>query len=61
MGSEEIKEGVASGHHLKWVMAVKKPMPIKVTFEVEVQGDKMTGKAKFGVFGSGALTGERVR
>ncbi|HWM71092.1 MAG TPA: hypothetical protein VNO35_31275 [Steroidobacteraceae bacterium] len=34
---------------------------IKLTFTVEVAGDKMSGKAKLGVFGTATLTGERVR
>jgi hypothetical protein len=61
MGSEPITNGVASGDTLEWTMAVKKPMPIKVVFDVEVKGDIMTGKAKLGVFGTSSLTGERVR
>jgi hypothetical protein len=61
MGSEPITNGVASGDTLKWTMAVKKPMPIKVVFDVEVKGDNMTGKAKLGVFGTSSLTGQRVR
>jgi carbon-monoxide dehydrogenase large subunit len=42
-------------------MAVKKPMSIKLTFTVEIDGDQMSGKAKLGVFGTATLTGERVR
>jgi carbon-monoxide dehydrogenase large subunit len=61
MGSEPITNGVATGAALTWTMAVKKPMPIKVVFDVEVEGDKMTGKAKLGVFGTSSLTGERAR
>jgi cytochrome P450 len=61
MGSEPITNGVAAGNALTWTMAVKKPMPIKVVFDVKVEGDKMTGKAKLGVFGSAPLTGERAR
>jgi cytochrome P450 len=61
MGSEPIANGVATGDTLKWTMAVKKPMPVKIVFDVEVKGDNMTGKAKLGVFGTSSLTGERVR
>ena len=59
MGSQEISNGTATGDSLTWTMAVKKPMPLKIVFAVEIQGDKMTGKAKLGVFGTAALTGER--
>jgi hypothetical protein len=61
MGSEDINNGVATGATLTWTMAVKKPMPLKVVFEVKVEGDKMTGKAKLGMFGTASLTGERAR
>jgi cytochrome P450 len=60
MGSQEISKGVAGGDKLNWTMSVKKPLPLKIVFDVEVQGDKMTGKAKLGVFGSATLTGERI-
>jgi cytochrome P450 len=61
MGSEEMSNGVINGTTLTWTMAVKKPMSIKLTFTVEIDGDKMSGKAKLGVFGTATLTGERVR
>jgi cytochrome P450 len=61
MGSEEIKNGVATGDALTWTMSVKKPMPLKIVFDVKVAGNQMTGKAKLGVFGSAALTGDRIR
>ena len=59
MGSEPITNGVAKGAALNWTMSVKKPMPIKVVFDVKVDGDQMTGKAKLGVFGTAELTGVR--
>ena len=61
MGSEPISNGVVTGDTLTWTMAVKKPMPIKVVFDVRIEGDKMTGKAKLGVFGTAPLAGERAR
>jgi hypothetical protein len=35
-------------------------MPIKLTFEVQVQGETMTGHAKLGVFGKAKLEGRRI-
>jgi hypothetical protein len=61
MGAEDMSNGLINGTTLSWTMAVKKPMSIKLTFTVEVVGDKMSGKAKLGVFGTATLTGERVR
>jgi hypothetical protein len=60
MGSETITNGTIAGDQLTWTMAVKKPVAIKVSFEVKLQGDSMTGSAKLGMFGKAAVTGERV-
>ncbi|CAN7353032.1 cytochrome P450 [Phenylobacterium sp. LjRoot225] len=60
MGSEAISNGKVSGDTLTWTLNVTKPTAIKLGFEVTVAGDRMTGKAKLGVFGSAPLTGERV-
>jgi cytochrome P450 len=59
-GSEAIHDGKVAGDVLTWILNVKKPMPIQLTFEVKVQGDLMTGSVKLGVFGSAELTGARV-
>jgi hypothetical protein len=60
MGSQEISNGVATGNALNWVMAVKKPMPLKIVFDVRIDGGEMEGKAKLGMFGTGSLTGVRI-
>ena len=60
MGSEDIKDGKIDGNTLSWVMSVTKPMPIKVSFEAEVQGQTMSGTAKLGFFGKSKLEGQRV-
>jgi hypothetical protein len=59
-GPETIHDGKVAGDALTWVLNVKKPMPIQLTFEVNVRGDLMTGSAKLGMFGSAELTGTRV-
>ena len=60
MGSELINDGKITGDTLNWVMQVKKPTSIKVTFEAKVQGDSIRGYAKLGLFGKAELTGARV-
>lgn len=60
MGSEPIKNGKITADTLNWTMDVKKPMPIKLSFEVQVQGESMTGHAKLGVFGKAKLQGQRM-
>jgi cytochrome P450 len=60
MGSEAITGGRIAGDALSWSMEVKKPVALKVSFEVTVEGDRMTGKAKLGMFGSATVEGERL-
>jgi hypothetical protein len=59
MGNLDIA-GKIAGNNLTWVMDIKKPIPIKVTFDVAVAGDTMSGTAKMGFFGKAPLTGERI-
>jgi len=60
MGSENVTGGKIDGDTLSWTMEVTKPAKIKLSFEVKVDGDNMTGNAKLGMFGKAALTGHRV-
>jgi cytochrome P450 len=60
MGSEVIKNGTIAGDTLTWTMDVKKPMPIKLKFDAQVQGDALAGHAKLGVFGKAKLEGRRL-
>jgi hypothetical protein len=60
MGGEVISDGKVAGDKFTWTMKVSKPMPIKLSFDVNVEGTQMTGKVKLGFFGSAALTGHRV-
>jgi hypothetical protein len=59
MGNLDITGGV-KGNTLDWVMQVAKPMRIKVTFDVVVDGDTMSGTAKTTLVGKAKLTGERM-
>jgi cytochrome P450 len=60
MGSEPINNGKIQGDGLTWTMDVKKPTAIKVSFDVKIQGDTMTGHAKLGIFGKAAVNGQRA-
>ncbi len=60
MGGEDINDGRIAGDKLTWTMKVTKPMPIKLSFDVKIEGDQMTGKVKLGLFGSAALSGRRI-
>ena len=59
MGDLDIA-GSAKGNALNWVMEITKPMSMKVTFDVVVDGDTMSGTAKMGFLGKAKLTGERM-
>jgi cytochrome P450 len=60
MGGDVISNGKFSGGQISWTMEAKKPVAIKLKFEVTVQGDTMTGHAKLGMFGKAELSGQRV-
>jgi carbon-monoxide dehydrogenase large subunit len=59
MGSENIT-GTVNGNKLNWKLKVTKPMPLTLHYDVQIDGNRLTGKVKMGFFGTGKLTGERV-
>jgi hypothetical protein len=59
MGNMNIA-GTADENRLHWVMDVKKPMRIKVTCDVAVHEDTLSGTAKLGIFGKAKMTGIRI-
>jgi cytochrome P450 len=61
MGGEVISDGKINGDELSWTMQAKKPIAVKLSFEVKVRGDSMTGHAKLGMFGKADLSGQRVQ
>jgi carbon-monoxide dehydrogenase large subunit len=58
-GDQEF-EGSVDGNKLLWTMKVTKPMPITLKYDVQVEGDKLAGKVKMGLFGTAKVTGERA-
>ena len=48
------------GNRLKFDLKVEKPMKITLKYDIAVEGDRLTGKVKMGIFGSAKLTGERA-
>ena len=53
-------EGSVKGNALKWDMKVTKPMPITLKYDLVVDGNSISGKAKLGMFGTAKVTGQRV-
>jgi len=59
MGAQDIS-GKVNGDNLAWSFDITNPMPMKLEFDAKVEGDKMNGTVKLGMFGNAAMTGERV-
>ena len=59
MGTQEV-QGKVDGDTLTWSTDITNPMPMKLEFTAKVEGDKMSGNCKLGMFGNASLTGERV-
>jgi carbon-monoxide dehydrogenase large subunit len=53
--------GTVEGNRLKFDLKVVKPMKITLKYEIEVDGDRLSGKVKMGIFGSAKLKGERMK
>ena len=53
-------EGRVDGGKLKFDLNVVKPMKITLKYDIDIQGDTLTGKVKMGVFGTSQLTGQRA-
>ncbi len=59
VGDQEF-EGSITGNSLKWDLKVKKPISLTLKYDVQIDGDNLTGKVKMGFFGNAKLTGERL-
>lgn len=51
--------GTAEGNRLLFDLKVDKPMKITLKYDITIDGDSLSGKAKMGMMGSAKLTGER--
>jgi carbon-monoxide dehydrogenase large subunit len=53
--------GTVEGNRVKFDLKVEKPMKITLKYDIAVEGNRLTGKVKMGIFGSAKLVGERER
>lgn len=60
LGQVAITGGRVSGDSLSWQMGITTPMSLSLDCEATVNGDRLSGTVKAGVFGSMALEGTRV-
>ena len=55
-----IEDGSVSGNNIVWSASITKPMPMTLKFSGTVDGDKLEGSVKLGMFGSAPFTGVRA-
>lgn len=49
-----------SGDAVGWQQQITKPMKLKLTYKLTLDGDRLTGKVKAGLFPASKVVGERV-
>jgi hypothetical protein len=54
-----LENGVIEGNTVKFLVRVKKPMPMKATYTLTIAGDTLAGEVKVGAFGKAKVTGVR--
>jgi hypothetical protein len=59
LGSLDVKDGKVDGNRLSWVMEMTLPMPMTLTCEALINGDKLTGAIDAGAFGTLTMSGTR--
>ncbi len=60
IGIITIEDGKVEGDTATWVCKLTKPMNIKLAFNVQVDGDVLSGKVKVGPMGENAFEGKRA-
>jgi carbon-monoxide dehydrogenase large subunit len=53
--------GTVEGNRLKFDLKVVKPIKITLKYDIEVEGERLVGKVKMGIFGTAKLRGERTK
>jgi hypothetical protein len=56
----DIQDGTVNGNQVSWKVDITNPMPLTLTFTATVDGDKMSGDADTGTFGSFPFSGSRA-
>jgi hypothetical protein len=55
-----IKDGAVQGANLSWKFDVKRPFPMTVEFNLALDGDRLSGKAKAGMFPPAPVSATRA-
>jgi hypothetical protein len=56
----QIADGAVDGDQVSWKADITDPMAITLVFSAKIQGDKLSGIVKLGMFGDAPLSGTRV-
>jgi len=59
-GSTSITDGKVAANKVSWKVAITNPMPLTLEFEGTVEGDRISGHANAGAFGSMPFSGTRA-
>jgi hypothetical protein len=57
--AKDVYEGSVNGEELARRVDISTPMPLKLKFEGQVEGDSMVGKTKAGLLPASGFTAER--
>lgn len=60
MGMLDIAAGKIEGDTLTWTAKIEKPMALTLKYTAKIDGDKITGTIKAGLFGGGSFEGVRA-
>ncbi|QQD18555.1 hypothetical protein I6N98_01375 [Spongiibacter nanhainus] len=60
IGIIKVEDGKVDGDTATWVCKLTKPMLVKLSFNVKVQGDELKGKVKVGPMGQSDFSGTRI-
>jgi len=55
-----IEDGTVDGDDITWKASISKPMPMTLEFSGTIDGDKIDGSVKLGMFGSAPFSGTRA-
>ncbi len=59
-GSTDIYDGIVNGNSVAWKTNITQPMELTLEFSASVDGNKMSGTVKLGMFGNAPLSGARA-
>jgi hypothetical protein len=59
-GSTEIADGRVNGNQVSFSVDITQPMPLTLEFSAVVEGDKISGSVKLGMYGNAPLSGTRA-